>query len=77
MVMREASLMVLVGLSVGAMLVLASANLIRNQLFGLNPHDPWTLIDAALCLAIAGGFAALIPALRASSVDPTSALRQE
>ncbi|HEX8799622.1 MAG TPA: FtsX-like permease family protein, partial [Terriglobales bacterium] len=77
MVMREASLMVLVGLSVGAMLVWACANLIRNQLFGLNPHDPWTLIDAALCLAIAGGFAALIPALRASSVDPTSALRQE
>lgn len=77
MVMREASLLVLVGLSVGAMLVLASAHLIRNQLFGLNPHDPWTLIDAALCLAIAAGFAALIPALRASSVDPTSALRQE
>ena len=77
MVMREASLMVLVGLSVGAMLVLACANLIRNQLFGLNPHDPWTLIDSALCLAIAAGFAALIPALRASSVDPTSALRQD
>ena len=77
MVMREASVMVLVGLSVGAILVLACANLIRNQLFGLNPHDPWTLIDAALCLSIAGGFAAIIPALRASSVDPTSALRQQ
>lgn len=77
MVMREASLMVLFGLSVGVMLVLAFANLIRNQLFGLNPHDPGTLILAACCLAIAAGFSGLIPALRASSVEPTSALRQE
>ena len=30
-----------------ASLALASANLIRSQLFGLNPHDPWTLIGAA------------------------------
>ena len=77
MVMRESSLIVLIGLSLGAMLVMVCASLIRNQLFGLNPHDPWTLIVAALCLAMATGFAALIPALRASSVDPTTALRQE
>lgn len=75
--MRDASLMVLAGLSAGAMLTLALANLIRNQLFGLNAHDPWTLIGAAFCLAIAAGFAELIPALRAGSVNPTSALRQE
>jgi len=77
MVMRDASLMVVIGLSLGAALVLVLANLIRSQLFGPDPHDPWTLIIAALSLAIAGRLAALIPALRASSVDPTSALRQE
>jgi ABC-type antimicrobial peptide transport system permease subunit len=77
MVMREASVMVLAGLSAGAVLTLALGNLVRNQLFGLNPHDPWTLIGAALCLAIAACFAGLIPALRASSVDATTALRQE
>ena len=77
MVMREASVMVLVGLSVGAVLALALANLIRSQLFGLNPHDPWTLLGASFSLAIAAGFAGFIPAVRASSVDPTSALRQE
>jgi predicted permease len=77
MVMREASVMVLLGLSVGAVLALASANLIRNQLFGLNPHDPWTLVAASLSLAIAAGVAGFIPAARASSVDPTSALRRE
>jgi predicted permease len=77
MVMREASVMVLAGLSAGAVLALALANLIRNQLFGLNPHDPWTLLGASFSLAIAAGFAGFIPAVRASSVDPTKALRQE
>jgi predicted permease len=77
MVMREASVMVLVGLSVGALLALALANLIRNQLFGLNPHDPWTLLGASMSLAIAGGLAGFIPGVRASSVDPTTALRRE
>ncbi len=77
MMMREASVMVFAGLSAGAVLALALGNLVRNQLFGLNPHDPSTLIGAALCLAVAACFAGLIPALRASSVDPTTALRQE
>jgi predicted permease len=77
MVMREASIMVLTGLSVGVVLAFALANLIRNQLFGLNAHDPWTLLGASFSLAIAAGFAGFIPALRASSVDPTTALRQE
>jgi macrolide transport system ATP-binding/permease protein len=77
MVMGEASVMVLAGLSAGAVLALALASLIRNQLFGLNPHDPWTLLGASFSLAIAAGFAGFIPAVRASSVNPTKALRQE
>lgn len=77
MVMREASVMVLAGVSVGAALAFASANLIRSQLFGLKAHDPWTFLGASLSLAVAAGLAGLIPAVRASSVDPTNALRQE
>ena len=77
MVMRDASIMVLVGLSVGAVLALALANVIRNQLFELNPHDPWTLVGASCSLALAAGVAGLIPAVRASCADPTNALRHE
>jgi predicted permease len=77
MVMREASVTVLAGLSAGAVLALALADLIRNQLFGLNPHDPWTLLGASSSLALAAGLAGFIPAVRASFVDPTKALRQE
>ncbi|HEX3471523.1 MAG TPA: ADOP family duplicated permease, partial [Silvibacterium sp.] len=76
-VMREAAVMVAVGLGVGVPLALALADLIRSQLFGLDPRDPLTLLGAALVLTMAGGFAGFLPAFRASSVNPTTALRQE
>ncbi len=77
MVMREASIMIAVGLSVGALLALAWTTLIRGQLFAVNPHDPWIFLGASCSLAIAAGFAGFVPALRASAADPTSALRRE
>lgn len=77
MVMREVFILIGAGLAAGFSLALALANLVRSQLFGLNPRDPSTLIGSAIVLTLAAGFAGLIPALRASSVDPTTALRQE
>jgi predicted permease len=76
-VMCEAALMVVSGLVSGIPLALALADLLRSQLFGLDPHDPLTLLGAALVLTVAGGLAGFLPALRASSVNPTAALRQE
>ena len=76
-VMREAAIMVISGLVVGVPLALALAELIRSQLFALGPRDPLTLLGAVLVLGVAGGFAGFLPALRASSVNPTTALRQE
>jgi ABC-type antimicrobial peptide transport system permease subunit len=76
-VMREAILLVGIGLACGIALALALAGLIRSQLYGLNSRDPLTFIGAAIVLVSAAGFAGLIPALRASGVDPTTALRQE
>jgi hypothetical protein len=55
-------------------LALALANLIRSQLFGLNPRDPLTFIGAAIVLTVAAGLAGSIPALCARGVDPTTAL---
>ena len=77
MVMREVFLLIGVGLVAGFSLALAFANLVRSQLFGLNPRDPLTFIGSALALTLAAGVAGLIPAMRASCVDPTTALRQE
>jgi predicted permease len=76
-VMREAAVMIAAGLGVGIPLALALADLIRSQLFGLDPRDPLTLLGAALVLTVAGGLAGFLPAFRASSVNPTTALRQE
>ena len=77
MVMREVFILIAAGLSAGFSLALVLANLVRSQLYGLNPHDPLTLIGAATVLSLAAGLAGFIPALRASGVDPTTALRQE
>jgi predicted permease len=77
MVMREVFLLIGCGLAVGIALALALASFIRSQLYGLNARDPLTFIGAAIVLVLAAGFAGFIPALRASGVDPTTALRQE
>ena len=76
-VMHEAVVMVISGLVVGVPLALALAELIRSQLFGLHPRDPLTLLGAAVVVAVAGGLAGFLPALRASSVNPMTALRQD
>jgi ABC-type antimicrobial peptide transport system permease subunit len=77
MVMREVLVLIGFGLAAGTALALALANLISSQLYELNAHDPFTFIGAAIVLVSAAGFAGFIPALRASAVDPTTALRQE
>jgi predicted permease len=77
MVMREVFLVIGAGLVVGLSLALALANLIRSQLFGLNPQDSLTFIGSAIVLTLAAGLAGFIPALRASYVNPTTALRNE
>jgi predicted permease len=77
MVMREVVLLGGVGLAIGALLAFALGNLIRSQLYGLQPHDPWSFASAALVLAAAACAAGLIPSWRASRVDPMRALRSE
>jgi len=77
MVMRQVVLLSGVGLVIGALLAFALGSLIRSQLYGVQPHDPFTLVSASLVLAAAAGMAGLIPSWRASRVDPLHALRHE
>jgi predicted permease len=77
MVMREVLILIGAGLAAGFLLALALANLVRSQLFGLNPRDPLTFVGSAIVLTVAAGLAGLIPALRASSLAATTALRHE
>jgi predicted permease len=58
----------------GALIV---TRLIRALLFGIPPYDPATFAIVALLLVLVTAAAALVPAHRATQVDPVAALRQE
>jgi ABC-type antimicrobial peptide transport system permease subunit len=77
MIMREVLLLVGVGVIIGVPLAIGLSRLIQSQLFGMAPHDPLTLTLATLGLATVACLAGFVPALRASRVDPTRALRYE
>jgi ABC-type antimicrobial peptide transport system permease subunit len=75
--MREAILLVVVGIVIGVPVALGATRLIANQLFGLGPADPFTLIGSALVLAGVASLAGFLPATKASKVNPLTALRYE
>ncbi len=75
LILGRAAKLALVGLSSGLAVSLAGARLLRGSLFGVSPLDPVTFLSAVLVLLLLTLAAALIPALRASRVDPIAALR--
>jgi predicted permease len=77
MVMRETMLLVLMGIAIGVPVALGAARLISNQLFGLSPADPLTLIVAATVLIGVASLAGFLPARKAAKVNPLIALRYE
>jgi predicted permease len=77
MIVRDGLIVVVPGVLIGVPCALAAATLVRSQLYGLAPNDPATIIGAAVVFIVTGFVAALVPALRASKIDPMDALRQE
>jgi ABC-type antimicrobial peptide transport system permease subunit len=77
LVLREASLLLLMGLAIGLPLALGLARMVQSQLFGVHFADPSILGGAAVILGLAAALAGYLPARRASRVDPMSALRYE
>jgi len=76
-VMRDALTQTFAGLAVGVAAAVALGRVLRSQLFGLSALDPLVLAGAAAVLLAAAALAAWLPARRASSVDPMTALRTE
>ncbi|HEX4004807.1 MAG TPA: ABC transporter permease [Acidobacteriaceae bacterium] len=77
LVLRQAGLMLGIGVVAGSALALASGRLLRGFLYGVNAHDGWTLAFAAVLLFLSGMLAAYFPARRASRVNPMEALRAD
>jgi len=65
------------GIALGIPTAWAGSRLIASMLFGLTATDPLTILGATVLLGATAVLAALLPALRASHVDPMVALRYE
>jgi putative ABC transport system permease protein len=77
MVLRDAAVLLLVGIALGVAASFASASVLKTTLYGLNPHDPLVLTVVCISVALTGLLAAYIPSIRAASIDPMKALRSE
>jgi len=77
MVLRRTLLLAGVGVVLGTAGALAVTRVLAKFLFEVKPTDPATFIAVAALLAGVALLAGLIPALRATRVDPMAALRYE
>ena len=66
---------VLVGIAVGTIAALASAKVMETLVFGVSASDPLTLAGVGATLAFVALMASLVPAYRASRLDPVNILR--
>ena len=77
MILREAAILLGIGLAVGTVLALAAGNAAASLLYGLKPRDPLTLAAAIVGMMVVALLASLLPARRAAAVHPMVALREE
>jgi predicted permease len=77
LVLRDALVMIAAGIGIALPCVWALGRLLESQLYDVKPTDPAVIATATLILCSAALGAALIPARRASAVNPTEALRFE
>jgi ABC-type antimicrobial peptide transport system permease subunit len=76
-VLREVLLLLAIGLTLGVPSALALGRLVASQLYGVKSNDPWVAGVAVCLLSLIAALAGLIPARRASRIDPLIALRYE
>src|SRR5256714_110988 len=77
MIMRESSIMLFSGVTIGLLLAIGTAKVLSGFLYGVRALDPVAFTVAPLVLTIAALIATWLPARRATRVDPVQALRAE
>jgi predicted permease len=77
MVLKEALGLLGMGILLGAMALLFTTRFVSAMLHGVSAYDPSTLVGVAATLVIVTILAAMVPALRAATLDPIEALRAE
>lgn len=77
LVLRQAGLFAVVGVSIGGAATFATRKLIATQLYGIGPNDPMTLAIAAAGLGLVALIASAVPTVRAARADPLNVLKSE
>jgi predicted permease len=76
-VMREVLLLLAIGLAAGIPAAMGLGQYVASQLYGIQARDPLIATSTVALLTLVSAAAGLIPAQRASRIDPMRALRQE
>lgn len=76
LILRQALRQILVGLGIGLLVAFATAQLV-SSVFGVRPWEPLTFVLTAVILILVGVVASLIPARRATRINPTVALQSQ
>ena len=77
LVLRQGLAAVLLGVAIGFAGALASTRLLAGMVYGISTTDPMTFVVVSTILALISALAMVLPARRASRVDPLVALRYE
>jgi predicted permease len=77
LILREAGMVIAIGIAAGLACSIAASALMRGLLFGIRAWDISTLLSVALILGGCAMAASFLPARRAASVNPVEALRAE
>jgi ABC-type antimicrobial peptide transport system permease subunit len=77
MVLRESGTLLLFGTAIGLVATVASTSVLQSMLYNTGTRNPFVLAGVSIVEVLIGIIAAFIPAMRAASIQPVTALRTE